>query len=194
MFLVSFAHLYTFSYKPFTEGGKMEKRSLAFKGTESHSLQGPLIPFPVSLSAEPSREKHNQHTQKNRRDTEKFIDKDRGKVAGVAALYIPPTQSKDPRARFVTGRRAGPGPGPAADATSSLTSAGDRRHMNTSKGQKHGEGQRGSSTLMGILDRNFASNAAVRDFNESMPIIVPSNFSPENGTVAVSRPSDRVTE
>jgi hypothetical protein len=194
MFLVSFAHLYTFSYKPFTEGGKTERRFLSFKDGDSHCLQGPLIPFPVSLSTVPSKEKHSQHTQKNRRDTEKFIDKDRGKVAGVAALYIPQNQTKDPRNRVATARRAGPCSGPSVDATSSLSSAGDRLHMNISKGQRHGEGQRGSSTLMEMLDRNFASNSAVRDFNESMPIIVPSNFSPENGTVAVSRPSDRVSE
>lgn len=194
MFLVSFAHLYTFSYKPFTEGGKMEKRSLAFKDRDSHSLEGPLIPFPVSLSTEPLpfREKYKQQTQKGKRDFEKFVDKDRGKVACVAALYIPPNQTKDSRPRFATGRMARPGT--AADATSSLPSAGDRLHMNIAKGQRQGEGQRGSSTLMGMLDRNFASNAAVRDFNDSMPIVVPSNFSPENGIVAVSRPSDRVTD
>lgn len=172
----------------------MEKRSLAFKDRGSRSLEGPLIPFPVSLSTEPSpfREKRKQQTQKGKRDFEKFVDKDRGKVACAAALYVPPSQTKDPRPRFATGRISGPGT--ATDATSSLTSAGDRLHISIAKGQRHGEGQRGSSTLMGMLDRNFASNAAVRDFNDSMPIIVPSNFSPENGTVAISRPSDRVTD
>ena len=183
----------------------MEKRSLAFKDRDSLSLQGPLIPFPASFSTEQVKEKHSQQTHKNKKVTEKLVDKGRGKVGGVAALYVPPNQTKDSGPKFATGKRAGRGQGqrPLAEATAtatatatastSLASGADRLHLNTLKGQRH-EGQRGSSTLMGILDRNFASNAAVRDFNESMPIIVPSNFSPENGTVAVSRPSDRVTE
>ena len=185
----------------------MEKRSLAFKDRDSLSLQGPLIPFPASFSTEQVKEKHSQQTHKNKKVTEKLVDKGRGKVGGVAALYVPPNQTKDSGPRFATGKRTGRGQGqrPLAEATAtatatatttastSLASGADRLHLNTLKGQRH-EGQRGSSTLMGILDRNFASNAAVRDFNESMPIIVPSNFSPENGTVAVSRPSDRVTE
>ena len=179
----------------------MEKRSSAFKDRDSLSLKGPLIPFPASFSTEQVKEKHSQQTHKNKKVTEKLVDKGRGKVGGVAALYVPPNQNKDSGPRFATGKRAGRGQGqrPLAEATAtatastSLASGADRLHLNTLKGQRH-EGQRGSSTLMGILDRNFASNAAVRDFNESMPIIVPSNFSPENGTVAVSRPSDRVTE
>jgi hypothetical protein len=47
----------------------------------------------------------------------------------------------------------------------------------------------------GILNRHFAGSAAVRDFNESMPVFVlPSNFKPERGQVRASRPSDRVQE
>lgn len=181
----------------------MEKSSLAFKNRDSNSLHRSLIPSPESGPSSSSG-KHSQHTQKSKRDAEKLDSRDRGDTTGAAALYIPPNQqgrhvsklpspsppgTKDPRSKFATGRRAGPDS--TADATASM---GGIMHLKVSKGQRQGEGQRGSSTLMGILDRNFASSAAVRDFNESMPIIVPSNFSPENGTVAVSRPSDRVTE
>jgi hypothetical protein len=52
-----------------------------------------------------------------------------------------------------------------------------------------------SMTPHGYINRHFAGSAAVRDFNESMPVFVlPSNFKPERGLVRASRPSDRVKE
>jgi hypothetical protein len=46
-----------------------------------------------------------------------------------------------------------------------------------------------------FFDRNFATSSAIRDFNESMPMIVlPSNFEPRRGQVVISNPSERVRE
>jgi hypothetical protein len=34
----------------------------------------------------------------------------------------------------------------------------------------------------------------VRDFNETMPMVIPSSFTPNKGTVVISRPEDRLRE
>jgi len=57
------------------------------------------------------------------------------------------------------------------------------------------QGHTGSTGIRGILDRHFAHSDAVRDFNEAMPVLVlPSGFSPRQGTLISSNPKDRVSE
>ncbi len=46
-----------------------------------------------------------------------------------------------------------------------------------------------------LLDRHFAANAAIRDFNETMPVVVlPTKFEPKKGLVIRSDPASRVQE
>jgi hypothetical protein len=53
----------------------------------------------------------------------------------------------------------------------------------------------GTSTgASSLFDRHFASSAAVRDFNEAMPVVIPSSFKPTKGTVVISRPEDRLAQ
>jgi hypothetical protein len=45
-----------------------------------------------------------------------------------------------------------------------------------------------------FVDRHFAAHAAIRDFNETMPMVLPTNFEAKKGLVIRSDPSLRVQE
>ena len=52
-----------------------------------------------------------------------------------------------------------------------------------------------SNNKMGIFSSNFATDSAIRDFNESMPVIVlPSNFKVMKGSVILSDPKERLKQ
>lgn len=54
-------------------------------------------------------------------------------------------------------------------------------------------GAMGGRKLAQTLDRHFATSTAVRDFNESMPVLtLPTGFKPESGKVMRSDPASRV--
>ena len=46
-----------------------------------------------------------------------------------------------------------------------------------------------------LMDRHFSTSSAVRDFNETMPVVVlPSSFVATRGVVVHSDPSERLKE
>lgn len=46
-----------------------------------------------------------------------------------------------------------------------------------------------------IMDRHFATSSAIRDFNESMPVVVlPTTFKAQRGVVIQSNPADRLAQ
>ena len=52
-----------------------------------------------------------------------------------------------------------------------------------------------STVVGGVINRHFAADSAVRDFNETMPVVVlPSNFKPTKGVVISSDPNKRLNE
>lgn len=51
-----------------------------------------------------------------------------------------------------------------------------------------------SRTVTEVLNRHFASSSAVRDFNEAMPVVLPSNFKPSKGIVIDSDPNERLRQ
>lgn len=238
MFLVSIAHLYTFSYRPFTEDGRREKLLLVTSPME-HSLSGPLMSFPTHLYREDVKEQDG-NARKKRSFLPKKVRVSRRGGGGPADNNSTPLsthgdihRNTDPT--ISSSSRSSNGydvavPIPRNSGTSE--DAGFRAHVgivsHTAHTVAHGSNltlsshnipfipvssssssisssrttiqsaertDNQSNGMLSMLDRNFASNAAVRDFNESMPVIVlPSNFTPEKGRVALSRPSDRVTE
>eukprot|EP00603_Paraphysomonas_imperforata_P010576 CAMPEP_0114477242 /NCGR_PEP_ID=MMETSP0104-20121206/15240_1 /TAXON_ID=37642 ORGANISM="Paraphysomonas imperforata, Strain PA2" /NCGR_SAMPLE_ID=MMETSP0104 /ASSEMBLY_ACC=CAM_ASM_000202 /LENGTH=501 /DNA_ID=CAMNT_0001652139 /DNA_START=54 /DNA_END=1559 /DNA_ORIENTATION=- len=48
--------------------------------------------------------------------------------------------------------------------------------------------------IKGIVNKNFAHNTAVRDFNETMPVLLPTGFKPKSGTMIHSNPNDRLKD
>lgn len=48
------------------------------------------------------------------------------------------------------------------------------------------------SRINKLLDAHFAASSAIRDFNESMPVVLPSNFQPKSGVVIRSDPEARL--
>lgn len=171
---MSIAHLYTFSYKPFTTEGRRAKLLASLTCSED-TLKGPLIPFPAAVVHGLPLEQGGDSGKRG------FFQRDRGSNSNLSL-----------DASMSTAEVYGLNPLHFKSKSSSMSQSafnGHRGHINA------GHSGSNSNTMLGILDRNFASNAAVRDFNESMPVIVlPSNFTPEKGRVALSRPSDRVSE
>lgn len=201
MFAVSVAHLFTFSYKPFTEENRIAKLTATLIDSNESTLEGPLIPLSESYIHEARGEERQQNVYRKIKDRERVQDLDggSGRTYTVGSLYAPPThRPKDAgkHAPTVISRSESQVPqgvlrnvGPAAVNHPS-------RRLKTQEGvSQSATSQQSVNIIMSIFDRNFASKAAVRDFNESMPVIVlPSSFVPEKGTVEVSRPSDRVSE
>lgn len=198
MFAVSVAHLFTFSYKPFTEENRIAKRTATLIDSNDSTLEGPLIPLSESYIHDSSGEERQQNIYRKIKDRERVQDLDggSGRTYTVGSLYAPPThRPKD----------AGNHAPTLISRSESQVTQGVLRNIgpavvtHPSRRPKTQEGvpqsQQSVNIIMSIFDRNFASKAAVRDFNESMPVIVlPSSFVPEKGTVEVSRPSDRVSE
>lgn len=50
------------------------------------------------------------------------------------------------------------------------------------------------SSPISLLDRHFAAGSAIRDFNETMPVVLPSNFEAKKGLVIRSDPEARLLE
>ena len=225
MFLVSIAHLYTFSYRPFTEEGRREKLLLRVTSTD-HSLTGPLLSSPTDQCGGDPEDPGARLPEKKKILQEKETASNRGSSSIVSAnenghghgQRIKCTQSGghqvdvntetargsfDIKGRFVNSvlipRKGGFRP-PISGQTSTPTSVKNNGMIaagTSNRTLKNLDEQtcNQSNSVFSMLDRNFASSAAVRDFNESMPVIVlPSNFTPEKGRVALSRPSDRVSD
>lgn len=52
-----------------------------------------------------------------------------------------------------------------------------------------------STAKMTVLESHFAASSAIRDFNETMPVVVlPTQFTASRGTVVLSNPADRLKE
>lgn len=198
---MSVAHLFTFSYKPFTEENRLAKRTEAFIDSSESALERPLIPQPEAYIYESGSGKRLQKKQKKctNRDNVQVLDGGSGRTYTVGSLYAPPshrprddgktvptviTKSENQVSQSLL-RSTGP----------AVVNHACRRSQLQDGASQSGTRQQSVNIIMSIFDRNFASKAAVRDFNESMPVIVlPSSFVPEKGTVEVSRPSDRVSE
>jgi len=169
MFFVSIAHLYTFSYYPFTAEGIKDKKGPLDVGLlddevyNDGSSSSPVVPKqhqPVLASSS------------RREDKQGIQNKQNGTKAGTRSYYpIALINSSDKQIKnILTPNTAINSINPPINPPVTLASGG-------------------------ILNRHFAGSAAVRDFNESMPVFVlPSNFKPERGQVRASRPSDRVQE
>lgn len=201
MFAVSVAHLFTFSYKPFTEENRRAKRTAALMDSSESALEGPLIPQSEAYIYESGSGKRLQKKQKKctNRDKVQDLDGGSGRNYTIWSLYAPPSHRPRDDANTVPTvitksenqvsqsllRSTGP----------AVVNHACRRSQPQDGVSQSGTRQQSVNIIMSIFDRNFASKAAVRDFNESMPVIVlPSSFVPEKGTVEVSRPSDRVSE
>ena len=213
MFLVSVAHLFTFSYKPFSEVEMKKKRLKEFSEmTMGVSLKGSLIQSqnsaaPASTGNSSKKKDDKSRNQNNTNEYRVLVkDKDSGKIGGVANLYVPPnSETRQGRSnsrsisiddtRNKNEKKKNAVSYVQTDVIPPITVEGEG-DVDLSSIPKSNSGSKGSKNiLMGIIDRNFASGAAVRDFNESMPIIVlPSNFTPQKGHVTVSRPSDRISD
>lgn len=68
-----------------------------------------------------------------------------------------------------------------------IESSGDGKKRRSEKGRKR-------VSLRGFVDKNFAHNAALRDFNETMPIVLPTGFEAKPGTMIKSNPKDRIKD
>ena len=49
------------------------------------------------------------------------------------------------------------------------------------------------TSVIEVVNRNFASSTAVRDFNETMPVVLPSGFVPTKGVTLESNPQQRMS-
>ena len=186
MFLVSVAHLFTFSFKPFSEIEMKKKRVKEFRDSAGGvSLKGSLISSQnSSFSASPGntpKNKKKDHTSRNHNNKHEYRvlvkDKDGGKIGGVANLYIPPNPDtkevgSNPKATIIdqTKHRNEKNKSTISyvhtDVIPPVTADGDN-DVDLSSISKNKSGNKGGKNmLMGIIDRNFASGAAVRDFNE----------------------------
>ena len=195
------AHLFTFSYKPFTEENRMAKRTAALIDFEEATLEGPLIPPSESSSCKSGSRECSQKKQKRSKGRDRMQDLDggSGRTYTVGPLYAPPSHIlksaglSDPT--VITRSENLVSQGVLRNTGHALVNHSCRRSQTQEGAAQLKTSQHSVNTIMSIFDRNFASEAAVRDFNESMPVIVlPSSFVPGKGTVEVSRPSDRVSE
>jgi hypothetical protein len=71
-----------------------------------------------------------------------------------------------------------------------------KRSVNSSRWRRAGSTVSAASSSVGeVINRHFASSSAVRDFNETMPVVVlPSNFAPTRGIVLHSDPNIRLKD
>lgn len=60
---------------------------------------------------------------------------------------------------------------------------------------KPGSSSFSSKRMQKLLSSHFAADSAIRDFNDSMPIIhIPTNFEVRKGAVILSNPANRIKE
>ena len=220
MFLVSIAHLYTFSYRPFTEEERREKFLLRMTPTDD-SLTGPLMCYPTDHHRGDPKDPGDGMQGKRKVFQKKVTASNKGSSSIVSTneleegimstsrgshqldVNTETTNSNyDNNGRLVAPllipRQGGFRLPKLTHGSTTVTSKNNGMVAagNSNRTMKNLDNQTidQSKGVFSMLDRNFASSTAVRDFNESMPVIVlPSNFTPEKGRVALSRPSDRVS-
>lgn len=252
MFLVSIAHLYTFSYRPFTEeenneeknealllalaveeegyvksgrgsskdGSDDMKESMRHSYTPSSSLLGPLLSVSTvetHISSSPSRNSKNKKDSKvsvshelHASSTPKGSQLNYFNQIQTSTKSIKPSnknKEKEKEKRKIHNKPliVTKVTTPTTAMNGSINSLIDNTNNNHTNNKtsnksknmilKNDSTNKSTNNSTNILNSNFASSGAIRDFNKAMPVIVlPSNFTPEKGMVMTSRPGDRVKE
>lgn len=225
MMIVSIAHLYTFSYTPFLISNESMKQRLlvpaedpdeeilnrkfrnssnenrgsgtsaSFKGfrlprfaenTDDIVPSSSVIqPMSLDLSSLPGSQRSNQSTGNKKTSTVSAIS---AKVKSMVSGGNSSTVNSNPAVRlgFENGALERYEPYPPSASSSGVGS----RKLNGGN-----VGVNLSEETISLFDRHFAANAAIRDFNETMPVVVlPTQFQPKKGLVVRSDPASRVEE
>jgi Organic solute transporter Ostalpha len=221
MFIVSIAHLFTFSYKPFTSEGQRGQLLSAVEalnstpvskmgGRGSASILSKLKMKTAATNAYASpatATTTDLDTDVYSLDETKITDADI--EASLSFWTVTPQQSQrqsniptavTARSSKSTGTSTSSSTSSARAAATDAATSGTLRAMRMPlqiKGRGSGNSNRGfgEGERASFIDKHFAGSAAVRDFNEAMPMVVlPSGFQPGPAQVVVSRPADRLRE
>ena len=179
MFVVSVAHLWTFAYQPFTTAGQQARLMQAVEAlmSDDGTTEG------AKAGRKGAGRGHRKHSKERR--TRRGGEEGGGYELMSSAASVE-QQSPGVRDWSVWSWWQGAPGAAATSGTGSGSGSGNR------DGSGNGRDSGGGSSALSVWERHFAGNSFVRDFNASMPMVLPSDFTPGKGIVIASRPEDRV--
>eukprot|EP00981_Chlorochromonas_danica_P003559 scaffold659_cov192-Ochromonas_danica.AAC.72 len=170
MVMVSVAHLYAFSYEPFVEGYDL------LRSEGDNSLSRNVLPS-----------KTNRKVKRNVKLSSLPVSSAASPAS--SSTYSPPCISDsldDPEVGINVKQRA------AELEARVFTSQAHLQRPSQLKAIIKGVQEQSVGEL---LNKHFAADAALRDFNESMPVLVlPTSFNAERGIVIRSDPAQRLAD